>query len=134
MIFTVDTNILVRAIMQDDPAQSPIATRCLQTAQKFAVPTPVLCELAWVLSRTYGYTRSALAVAIFALRDFENAILDTEAVDAGLAMLHAGGDFADGAVAHMGSRMGAPLFLSFDQKAVKLLRRVDRQAALPTEV
>ena len=38
-----------------------------------------------------------------------------------MAQLEAGGDFADGAIAHEGSWLGADTFVSFDKKAVKLM-------------
>jgi len=43
------------------------------------------------------------------------------AVEAGLAMLDAGGDFADGVIAYEGKWLGADTFVSFDEKAVKML-------------
>jgi predicted nucleic-acid-binding protein len=42
-------------------------------------------------------------------------------VEAGLALLDAGGDFADGVIAHEGRWLGADCFISFDKKAVKLM-------------
>jgi predicted nucleic-acid-binding protein len=45
----------------------------------------------------------------------------TGAAEAGLALLEAGGDFADGVIAYEGSWLGADVFLSFDKKAAKLI-------------
>ena len=45
------------------------------------------------------------------------------AVEAGLAILEAGGDFADGAIAYEGSWLGGETFVSFDKQAVSLLQR-----------
>ena len=42
-------------------------------------------------------------------------------VEAGLAMLDAGGDFADGVIAYEGRWLGAETFVSFDRKAVEML-------------
>ena len=44
------------------------------------------------------------------------------AVEAGLTALEAGGDFADGVIAYEGEWLGADEFVSFDSKAVSLLR------------
>jgi predicted nucleic-acid-binding protein len=51
-------------------------------------------------------------------------------VDAGLAMLDAGGDFADGVIAYEGRWLGAEMFVSFDKKAVEALRAQGEQARL----
>jgi predicted nucleic-acid-binding protein len=55
---------------------------------------------------------------------------DRAAVEAGLASLRAGGDFADGVIAHEGRRMGADVFVSFDRRAVALLKGLDEPAHL----
>lgn len=58
--------------------------------------------------------------ALFAIRP----LLETprQAVEAGLAVLEAGGDFADGVIAHEGNWLGADAFVTFDKKAVALLK------------
>jgi predicted nucleic-acid-binding protein len=50
-----------------------------------------------------------------------NVALDRPAVDAGLRVLRAGGDFADGVIAHDGAWLGGETFVSFDGKAISLL-------------
>jgi predicted nucleic-acid-binding protein len=52
------------------------------------------------------------------------------AVEAGLAVLEAAGDFADGVIAYEGEQLGATEFVSFDQQAVKLLKKQKRKARL----
>jgi hypothetical protein len=47
--------------------------------------------------------------------------VDRPAVDAGLALLEAGGDFADGVIAFEGRRLGGLVFTSFDAEAVRLI-------------
>jgi predicted nucleic-acid-binding protein len=51
--------------------------------------------------------------------------------EAGLALLDAGGDFADGVIAHEGYWLGAETFVSFDKKAVKLVEASGGMARLP---
>lgn len=53
MKVTADTNVLVRAIIGDDPAKSPVAQAELERADLVAVTVPVLCEFVWVLSKGY---------------------------------------------------------------------------------
>ncbi len=55
MIITADTNVLVRAVVADDPGQAAAAIEALRQAEAIAVPLPVLCELVWVLRRAYGF-------------------------------------------------------------------------------
>jgi predicted nucleic-acid-binding protein len=55
------------------------------------------------------------------LLDTENVAMNRPAVEAGLALLEAGGDFADGVIAYEGSWLGGETFVSFDKKAVALL-------------
>ena len=54
------------------------------------------------------------------------------ATEAGLSLLEAGGDFADGVIAYEGAWLGAETFVSFDKKAVCLLNRQGRRATLLT--
>jgi predicted nucleic-acid-binding protein len=64
---TADTNVLVRALVQDDPEQAKAATELLEQAELIAIPAAVLCELVWVLRRVYGFSVSECATAIEAL-------------------------------------------------------------------
>ena len=61
-----------------------------------------------------------------------NVVLNRPAVEAGLSVLDAGGDFADGVTAYEGAWLGAETFVSFDQQAVKLLAAQGRRARLLT--
>lgn len=121
MRITADTNVLVRAITGDDPRQSRLAQEALAGAELVALPIPVLCELVWVLSRGYDIAAADIAAALRRLIDSATAAANRPAVEAGLAALTAGGDFADGAIAFEGRALGAERFVSFDRKAVRLL-------------
>lgn len=130
MKVTVDTNVLVRAVVQDDPAQARRATTVLLDATLIAVTLPSLCELVWVLRKVYGLTVADVARALRALVATANVEMDRPAVAAGLAVLEAGGDFADGVIAFEGSRLGGETFVSFDKKAVTLLMAQSQSARL----
>ena len=121
MKLTADTNILVRALTGDDARQSTRAQAELANAELVALAMPALCELVWVLSQGYKIPATEIAEAIRRLTNGTNVVANRPAVEAGLALLEAGGDFADGAIAHEGSWLGADVFLSFDRKAAKLL-------------
>lgn len=121
MKITADTNVLVRAITEDEARQSKVAQAALANAEVVALALPALCELVWVLSQGHKIPASDIAEAIRRLIGGENVVVDRPAVQAGLAVLNAGGDFADGVIAYEGSWLGAEAFVSFDKQAVKLL-------------
>jgi predicted nucleic-acid-binding protein len=118
---TVDTNVLVRAAVRDDPAQARIATKVLTDADVIAIALPTLCEFVWVLHSVYGFKTADAATAIRALLATANVAMNRPAVEAGLCLLEAGGDFADGVIAYEGNWLGGETFVSFDKQAVKLL-------------
>ena len=130
MKITADTNVLVRALVGDDAKQSKAAQAVLRDAEVVAVALPALCELVWVLAQGYRVPLPEIAQAIRGLLNAENVVLNRTAAEAGLAVLVEGGDFADGVIAHEGSWLGADDFVSFDKKAVKILRAQGTPARL----
>lgn len=132
MKITVDTNVLVRSVVHDDPRQGRAADKVLNEATLIAVSPTCLCEFVWVLRRVYGMDDAAIAIAIRALIDAANVVTNRPAVDAGLALLEAGGDFADGVMAYEGAWLGADTFVSFDKQAVALLSKQGQAARLLT--
>src|SRR4051812_42614105 len=121
MKITADTNLLVRAVTEDHEHQSAAAQAALMKAELVAMPIPALCELVWVLSQGYKTPPRDIAEAIRRLINGANVAVNRPAAEAGLAMLDAGGDFADGVIAYEGNWLGADIFISFDRKAVKLM-------------
>ena len=130
MKFTLDTNVLVRLATQDDPKQSALALKVLQTASLMAVPTTALCEMVGVLQRGYRYTPEQISHAIRTLLQVSQVVCNTPAVLAGLALLQSGGDFADGVIAFEGELLGGQEFVTFDQAAAKLLKHQKRKVRL----
>lgn len=123
MKVTVDTNVLIRGVVRDDTKQAHAADKVLKQASLIAVSLPCLCEFFWVLHRVYGFDAATIAVAIRALLDTANVVMNRPAVEAGLALLAAGGDFADGVMAYEGAWLGGDTFVSFDKKAIALLKK-----------
>ncbi len=122
MKITADTNLLIRAAVQDDRSQARRASKALQDAQIVAIPVPVLCEFVWVLRRGYKKSASEISDAIRRLMATAKVVMNRPAVEAGLSVLEAGGDFADGVIAYEGAWLGAEEFLSFDAEAAPLLQ------------
>jgi predicted nucleic-acid-binding protein len=127
---TADTNVLVRAAVRDDPLQARVAADMLIRAELIAVPLPVLCEFVWVLLSRYGRGVGEIAASIRDLADSANVQLDRPAVEAGLAIFEAGGDFADGVIAFEGRRIGGSVFASFDRRAVDLIAATGAETRL----
>ena len=117
----VDTNVLVRAAVRDDVEQTDAATKLMARAKMVAIAVPSLCEFVWVLRSVYRFQSSDIGQAIRTLLAAENVETNRAAIDAGLAVLDAGGDFADGVIAYEGKWLGADKFVSFDKKAVATL-------------
>jgi predicted nucleic-acid-binding protein len=130
----LDTNVLVRIVTADDPGQTEIAQAAIQAAVEqgglVVLPITALRELAWVLGRGFGARKPAIAAAIRSLVDSRDTLTDTAAVQAGMAFLENGGDFADGVILHQGAALGGKEFLSFDRKAIALAMAQGRNARL----
>jgi predicted nucleic-acid-binding protein len=130
MKVTVDTNVLVRAVVRDDLAQASVAAKVLRDAEFIAVALPCLCEFVWVLLRVYNFQPIDAVTAIRALVAATNVEVNRPAVEAGLSVLEAGGDFADGVIAYEGNWLGGETFISFDKKAIALLMAQGQSARL----
>lgn len=130
MKIAVDSNVLIRAVVCDDTDQAKRAAELLTAAESIAVALPCLCEFVWVLRRVYGFSAADVGSAIRALLAASSTQTNRPAVEAGLALLEAGGDFADGVIAFEGQWLGAESFASFDRKAVALLTAQGHSARL----
>jgi predicted nucleic-acid-binding protein len=130
MRITADTNILVRTAVNDDPEQARQARDLLRDADLVVLTLPALCEFAWVTRRGYRRPAADVAAAIQRLIAAPRVHVDRPAVAAGLAVLEAGGDFADGVIAFEGRRLGGPVFASFDREAIALIAKLGGQTRL----
>jgi predicted nucleic-acid-binding protein len=127
---TTDTNILVRLVVEDDAEQSKAAQDLVEHAELVAMPLLALAEMCWVLQRVYGFSKADAALAVRTLTNAANVYVDIRAVEAGLAVLDQGGDFADGVIAQDGIWLGGETFVSFDKHAVRLLQAAGQAAQL----
>lgn len=130
MRIAVDTNVLVRAAVRDDAEQTDSATKAMRRAEVVAISVSSLCEFVWVLRSVYRFDSDEMAHAIRTLLAADNVETNRLAVEAGLAMLDSGGDFADGMIAYEGRWLGGETFASFDKKAVEMLRAQGMAARL----
>jgi predicted nucleic-acid-binding protein len=116
----VDTNILVRAILGDDPKQSPLARRAIENARDIIVPITVLIELAWVL-KSVGWSRLQIHQALTTLAQQPTVHLDRAVeVQGALEDFKTGpADFADYLALHQARSLGARKLLTFHRKSAK---------------
>jgi predicted nucleic-acid-binding protein len=127
---TADTNVLVRAIVADEPAQARLAQHALAQAERVAIGPTTMCEFVWVLARGYRVPPADIAAAIRALIASANVETNRPAVEAGLALLEQGGDFADGVIAFEGASLGGAVFVTFDRDAARRLEVLGRDCRL----
>ena len=118
-----DANVLIRATARDDKRQAALAVEALRNADEIVVTIPALCEFVWVMERGYRSSRHEVGRSIRALVNDPRVFCDGPAVNAGLAILDAGGDFADGVIAFDGRRLGGDVFVTFDRKAARLIQK-----------
>ncbi|MGX5802872.1 type II toxin-antitoxin system VapC family toxin [Bradyrhizobium sp. Arg314] len=121
MKISLDSNVLLRLIVGDDPTQQQQAVDALEGAELVAISVQALCEFVWVLDRSYRVARPDISASIRRILDMRNVVANRPTIEAGLAVLDAGGDFADGVIAFDGQWLGGETFVSFDRKAIKLV-------------
>lgn len=124
-MIALDTNVLVRFLVQDDPEQARIAgdtMDLLTKADPGFVGREVLVELVWVLERAYGYDRSAISGAIDGLLSATELVIEAaDDVGPALEVYRAEGfGFADLMIAAAARRAGATELVTFDRKAARL--------------
>ena len=122
-MIAVDTNIFVRYLVQDDPAQGAIATNLLEntlTSENPGFVTLVaVLELDWVLRTLYGFSPLIVANAIAALMSSPSLVFESDAaVRAALGFEH--GDLADNILHEVGQANGCTKTVTFDKKFARL--------------
>ena len=130
MNIIADTNVLLRALVGDHKEQSKLAVDTLTEATLVTVSPQALCELVWVLDRSYGVEKADIVQVVRNLLDTGNVVVDRGLVLHGLAFLEQGSDFADGVIDFSGRMMGGDAFVSFDRKAVRIVAEAGRAARL----
>lgn len=120
----LDTNVLVRYIMQDDARQAPLATRLLESLSSESpgfVPLVSVVELGWVLSSAYELSRAQLADAFEGLlRTSEIVVERSETVWKALRLFQgSNADFADCLIERSAASAGCERTMTFDRGAAK---------------
>ncbi len=120
----LDTNVLVRYIMQDDARQAELATELMEslTVDDLGfVPLVALVELVWVLSSSFDLARSQVVQALETLlQTKEIQVENAEVVWRAVRLYRASAaDFADCLIERSAAAAGCSRTMSFDRGAVK---------------
>ena len=124
-MIALDTNVLVRFLVQDDAAQAAASNALIdqlsETAPGF-VSREVLVELVWVLERAYGYAHSEVAAALDGLLSATELVIEAaDVVGPALEIYrNEGFGFADLMIAAAAQRSGAAELVTFDRRAARL--------------
>jgi predicted nucleic-acid-binding protein len=121
-VIAIDTNILVRYLVNDDPLQArrakALVDRLDEEESRAYVSDIVLCELVWVLSSCYGFDRAQITLALrklAAARQLRFASTDNVLRAIGAYEQHKG-DFADYLIREHAKAAGCTSVLTFDKK------------------
>lgn len=117
----LDTNVLVRYLVQDEPIQAVKAARFVQQSLKsgetFFLNHIVLCELAWVLESAYGFPKNVLVDVLEKLLLTQQfAVEDRDVVWTALEHYrHGTADFSDYLIGEKNRRSGCSRTETFDR-------------------
>ncbi len=116
-MIAIDTNVLVRLVVADDPEQARRARKLVE-GNEVVVATTVLLESEWVLRSGYGFDRVDVSLAFRRFLGLPNVAADAPAaIAAALDAYDAGLDFAD--ALHLATVPKAEAFFTFDRRLVK---------------
>ena len=122
----LDTNVLVRYLVQDDPRQSAIATRFIEGTLSAEDPgfvaSVTLCEIAWVLAESYGADRKRIREVIERLLATKQLVVEqAELVWKALrAWEGVNTDFSDALIGQIAIAHGGEKTVTFDRTAARL--------------
>ena len=119
----LDTNVLVRYIMQDDAKQAALASRLVESLADSTgfIPFIVIAELSWVLTSAYSLSRQQLAEALEGvLRSKEWVVEKADIVWQAVRLFQSGSaDFADCLIFRSAAAVGCEKTMTFDKDAAK---------------
>ena len=116
-MLAIDTNLIVRYLTRDHPAQTKAAQTLIDENDVFVCIT-VCMETEWVLRSVYGFEAGRVASALTAFAGLPRVTLENPtAVSKALGWMAKGVDFADGL--HLASARDCEAFVSFDRAFAK---------------
>lgn len=119
-MLAIDTNLVVRYLTGDDPAQAGRA-RAIIDGEPVFVPVTVLLETEWVLRGAYGHPPAQVVGAIRAFAGLPTVTVeDGGAIATALDLVERGMDFAD--ALHLTRAARCDGFVTFDRRLVRIAR------------
>lgn len=116
----IDTNILIRYLIQDDAKQGGLAIELIESGKPVFLTHTVLIEAVWVLTASYGLDRDAIVKVLYELTKNGFFILDKDQIiSRALQDYQQGFDFADMVIGYYGVSKGCTSTYTFDKKAAK---------------
>ena len=120
----LDTNVLVRYIMQDDAKQAALANKLIEgltEASPGYISLVGIVELVWVLSTSYGLSRDQVAEALDLLMRSKELVVDRAdlVLQAQRRFAKGGADFADCLIERIAHAQGCQATMTFDAGAAK---------------
>lgn len=125
---SIDTNVLLRVFLKDDPKQHKLALRTVQNASLVYISNVVLAETYWVLHNTLGLSTEK-TIALFRTLNTPNVRVHWHIVEPATDAALTGVDFADALIAMDGNSQNTT-FISFDKKAIKGLAKLNHRVEL----
>lgn len=124
-MIALDTNVLVRYLVRDDPPQAEVARALLETLSSTrpgCVCREVVIELVWVLERAYGFDRGDIATILEQLVTTAGLVIESaDAVARSASGYRTGGaGLADRMILDAAERAGADGLYTFDRTAAEL--------------
>lgn len=122
----LDTNVLVRYIVQDDSGQLAVAKRlidrCIAEGQSLYVPVTVTLELEWVLRASFGYVKDDVLLVLSNLYSASELSFESErALEVALQLYREGSaDFADCLHIALATQAGEQPLWTFDKGAARV--------------
>jgi predicted nucleic-acid-binding protein len=122
----LDTNVVVRYLLQDDPVQSRKARELIEDKLRQDDPgflsVVAMVETAWVLERGYRFDAHTIAAAVERLLQTDVFVVEyeQEVFSAMIALREGRGSFADALIAESGKKAGCTATVTFDRKALRL--------------
>jgi len=124
-VSALDTNVLIRFLVRDNPEQADSARALLEgltTEDPGFICREVIIEVFWVLERSYRFSREQIASIVIELIDTDTLVIedDNDVAQATVAYSQGGADFSDLMTLAAANRMGAQPLYTFDQRLSSL--------------
>jgi predicted nucleic-acid-binding protein len=122
----LDSNVLLRYLVQDDPFQSRRAAQLIEgeltVDEQGFVSLVALAETVWVLERAYRLSDEEIAAVVRHILQIEAFVIESEpeVVFAFEALEEKRGSFADALIAALGAKAGCSHTVTFDRRALRL--------------